>query len=68
MIGWIYFIASCYIVTFIAKSITKGINSLIKQLLRAYAKLRQPNPAPSTSEIKEAQEIPTNPEVVQNVH
>ena len=40
MLGWLFFIASCYIVTFIAKCIYKGINTMIKSLFKALGKLR----------------------------
>lgn len=39
MLGWLFFIASCYIVTFIAKCIYKGINALVKTVLKVLAKL-----------------------------
>lgn len=64
MIGWLFFIASCYIVTFIAKCINKGINNLMKQFIKAYRKLRQPEVIP-TSEVKG---VPSAPEVANNVH
>ena len=41
MLGWIFFIASCYIVTFVAKCIYHGINRLIISLFKALGKLRQ---------------------------
>lgn len=41
MLGWIYFIASCYIVTTIAKLIYKSINLFIKSVIKLI--FRKPN-------------------------
>ncbi len=40
MLGWIYFIASCYIVSFVAKCIYKSINHIIEKILKAFKSLK----------------------------
>ncbi len=50
MLGWIFFIASCYIVTFIAKCIYKGVNMILHLIMKELGKLRQPVPVPKKGE------------------
>ena len=55
MIGWIYFIASCYIVATIARIIAGTINLLIKAIIHELKKLRK---APDKSKLN--QEVEEN--------
>ena len=54
MIGWIYCVASCYIVATIARIIAGTINSLIKAIIHQLKKLKKtPDKSKPSQEVEE---------------
>lgn len=61
MLGWIFFISSCYIVTFMAKCIYSGINQLVKSIIKGFKSIKYTK-ANLTHQEKQLLEYANSPE------